>query len=116
LRAAFARTINWDPDRPGPAHETCAIGESLQVPKSAASLVVVLGMGMLSLPGAVAQPFAYPPNPVAWVVAPGYSGFSGYPWPGPPFARPIQSPAYGCYVSRSRLWLKGAWREIEVCS
>jgi hypothetical protein len=86
------------------------------VTKSAAALVVVLALCALSPPSAVAQPFAYPPNPVAWIVAQGYSGFSGYPWPGPPFASPIRAPAYGCYVSRTRLRLKGAWREIEVCS
>ena len=85
--------------------------------KSAASLAAVLALSVLwSAGAATAQPFSYPPNPVAWVVAPGYSGFSGYPWPGPPFAWPIGQPAYGCYVSRTRLWLKGAWREIEVCS
>ena len=56
----------------------------------------------------------YPPNPVAWVVAEGYSGFSGIPWPGPPFAWPIRTPAYGCYLTRAHV--KGAWREVEVCS
>lgn len=80
-------------------------------------LVAALALGVLSPPNsAVAEPFAYPPQPVAWIVAPGYSGFSGIPWPGPPFAWPIRAPAYGCYVSRSRLRLKGAWRQIEVCS
>jgi len=87
------------------------------VTKSAALLVGVLAAGILSPPGAaLAQPFAYPPQPVAWIVAPGYFGFSGIPWPGPPFAWPIRAPAYGCYVSRTRLGLKGEWREIEVCS
>jgi hypothetical protein len=82
--------------------------------KSAASLVVVLALGAFSPPTA-AEAFAYPPEPVSWTVAPGYFGFSGYPWPGPPFAWPILAPAYGCYISRTRLRLKGAWREIEVC-
>jgi hypothetical protein len=86
------------------------------VPKSAASLVVVLVLGLLSSPSAaVAEPFAYPPKPVAWIIAPGYFGFSGYPWPGPPFASPIQTPAYGCYLSRTRVGLKGSSREVEVC-
>jgi hypothetical protein len=76
----------------------------------------VLTLALLSQPGSGrAQSFAYPPNPVAWVVGPGYSGFSGIPWPGPPFAWPIRTPAYGCYVSRTRLKLQGAFRLIEVC-
>ena len=84
--------------------------------KAAASLGAVLALGMVSPPSAaVAEPFSYPPQPVAWVVGPGYFGFSGYPWPGPPFAWPIQKPAYGCYVSHTRLKLKGVFREIEVC-
>jgi hypothetical protein len=87
------------------------------VPKSAASLVAVLALGILSPPSeAWAEPFAYPPKPVAWLVGPGYFGFSGYPWSGPPFAWPVRGPDYGCYVSRTRLHLKGAWRQIEVCS
>jgi hypothetical protein len=77
----------------------------------------VLALALLSQPGSGgAQSFAYPPNPVAWVVGPGYSGFSGIPWPGPPFAWPIRTPAYGCYISRTRLKLQGAFRLIEVCS
>ena len=54
--------------------------------KAAASLAAALvALGVLCPPSAAkAQPFAYPPNPVAWIVAPGYSGFSGIPWPGPP--------------------------------
>jgi hypothetical protein len=77
----------------------------------------VLALALLSQPGSGgAQSFAYPPNPVAWVVGPGYSGFSGIPWPGPPFAWPIRTPAYGCYISRTRLKLQGASRLIEVCS
>jgi hypothetical protein len=84
--------------------------------KSAALLVGFLAAGVISPPAAaLAQPF-YPPQPVAWIVAQGYFGFSGIPWPGPPFAWPIRAPAYGCYVSRTRLRLQGAWREIEVCS
>ncbi len=85
--------------------------------KSAASLAAVLALGVLSGPSAaVAEPFAYPPNPVAWIVGPSYFGVSGIPWPGPPFAWPIRTPSYGCYVSRTRLKLKGAFRLIEVCS
>ena len=44
----------------------------------------------------------------------GYFGFSGFPWPGPPFAWPDPRPTYGCYMTRARL--KNAWREVEVCS
>jgi hypothetical protein len=91
------------------------IEESLHVTKSTASLVALLATGVLSPPiAAVAEPFAYPPKPVAWVVGPGYFGFSGIPWPGPPFAWPIRTPSYGCYVSR--VDLKGARRRVEVCS
>jgi hypothetical protein len=84
--------------------------------KATASLAsVVLALSLLSRPGAAeAQPFAYPPEPVAWMVGPGYSGFSGYPWPGPPFASPVLKPTYGCYNTRARL--KDAWRRVEVCS
>jgi hypothetical protein len=56
----------------------------------------------------------YPPNPVAWVVAEGYFGFSGIPWPGPPFAWAIRTPSYGCYLTRAHV--KDVWREVEVCS
>src|SRR6516164_7717382 len=64
-------------------------GESLDMTKAAVSLAAasVLSLGALSLPGAAeAQPYAYPPERVEWTVGPGFSGFSGYPWPGPPFA------------------------------
>jgi hypothetical protein len=75
----------------------------------------VLALGVVAQAGAGwAQPAAYPPNPVDWVVAPGYSGFSGIPWPGPPFAWPIRTPVYGCYLTRAHV--KDAWREVEVCS
>ena len=74
----------------------------------------VLAIGVLTAPGAAeAQPSAYPPAPVAWIVGPGFFGFSGYPWPGPPFAWPVRTPAYGCYFTRARL--KDAWRRVEVC-
>jgi hypothetical protein len=84
--------------------------------KATASLAAgVLALAVLSQPGAAeAQPFAYPPEPVAWMVGPGYFGFSGYPWPGPPFAWPVLKPAYGCYDTRARL--KDAWRRVKVCS
>ena len=66
-------------------------------------------------PSAVkAQPYVYPPERVDWMVGPGYFGFSGYPWPGPPFAWPVLRPTYGCYMTRARL--KNAWRQVEVCS
>ncbi|MGH6799015.1 MAG: hypothetical protein ACREDI_11615 [Roseiarcus sp.] len=75
----------------------------------------VFAVGVLSQPSAAkAQPIAYPPERVEWMVGPGYFGFSGFPWPGPPFAWPIRTPFYGCYFTRARL--KNAWREVEVCS
>ena len=75
----------------------------------------VVGLGVLSQPSAVkAQPYVYPPERVQWMVGPGYFGFSGYPWPGPPFAWPVLRPTYGCYMTRARL--KNAWRQVEVCS
>jgi hypothetical protein len=82
---------------------------------AAASLAAgVLALGVLCHPGAAkAQPYAYPPERVDWMVAPGYFGFSGFPWPGPPFASPTLRPTYGCYLTRARL--KNAWRQVEVC-
>ena len=85
--------------------------------KPAASLaaVALLGLSVLGQPSAAkAQPYGYPPERVDWTVGPGYFGFSGHPWPGPPFASPTLRPAYGCYFTRARL--KNAWREVEVCS
>ena len=86
--------------------------------KAAASLAVaaLLAIGVNGQPGAAqAQPYgAYPPERVDWKVGPGYFGFSGFPWPGPPFAWPDPRPALGCYLTRARL--KNAWREVEVCS
>ncbi len=72
-----------------------------------------LGLGVLFGGPVEAQPFVYPPEPVAWRVGPGYFGFSGYPWPGPPFASPVLGPTAGCYDARARL--KNAWRRVEVC-
>jgi hypothetical protein len=83
--------------------------------KAAVSLAVAIaGLGLLCEPGAKAQPNGYPPERVDWTVGPGFFGFSGYPWPGPPFASPILKPTYGCYFTRARL--QNAWREVEVCS
>ena len=83
--------------------------------KAKASLTAAaLGLGVLAQVGAAcAWSPAYPPDPVAWVAAEGYSGFSGIPWPGPPFAWPIRTPSLGCYLTRAHV--KGAWREVEVC-
>jgi hypothetical protein len=83
--------------------------------KAAASFAAaVLALSVLSQWGsAEAGALAYPPHPVAWIVGPGSFGFSGIPWPGPPFASPIPAPTYGCYVTRSLI--KGAWRRVEVC-
>jgi hypothetical protein len=80
--------------------------------KAAASLTVValFGLGVLGQPSAVkAQPY----ERVDWKVGPGSFGFSGYPWPGPPFAWPDPRPTYGCYFTRARL--KNAWKQVEVC-
>jgi hypothetical protein len=85
--------------------------------KSAASLAgaAVLTLGLLFLAGtAQAQQYAYPHQRVGWMVGPGFFGFSGFPWPGPPFAWPTPRPSYGCYFTRARL--ENAWREVEVCS
>jgi hypothetical protein len=86
--------------------------------KTAASLAVVALFGLGVVVGqssaAKAQPYGYPPERVQWTVAPGYFGFSGFPWPGPPFYSPTLRPTYGCYFTRARL--KNAWREVEVCS
>jgi hypothetical protein len=82
---------------------------------TASLAAAILALDLLSQPSAAeAEPFAYPPQPVAWIVGPGHFTYSGYPWPGPPFAWQIPRPAYGCYFTRARL--KGTWREVEVCS
>jgi hypothetical protein len=85
--------------------------------KAAASLMgaAFLAFGVISLSSAAqAQRWVYPPERVDWKVGPGSFGFSGYPWPGPPFAWPDIRPTYGCYFTRARL--KNAWRQVEVCS
>ena len=85
--------------------------------KAAASLMgaAVVALGVLSLSNAAqAQRWVYPPERVEWIVGPGFFGFSGFPWPGPPFASPILRPTYGCYFTHARV--KNAWREVEVCS
>ena len=74
--------------------------------KAAASLMgaAFLALGVISQSSAAkAQPYGYPPERVDWKVGPGYFGFSGYPWPGPPFASPDPRPTYGCYFTRARL-------------
>ncbi|HSU99734.1 MAG TPA: hypothetical protein VLI91_06485 [Roseiarcus sp.] len=84
--------------------------------KAAASLMgaAVLALAVLSQPSAAeAQIYTYPHARTGWTVAPGFFGFSGYPWPGPPFAQPTPKPAYGCYFTRARL--QSAWRRVEVC-
>jgi hypothetical protein len=85
--------------------------------KTTASVTVaaLFALSVLSPPGpAEAQPYGYPPERVEWKVGPGYFGFSGFPWPGPPFALPDLRPTYGCYFTTARL--QNAWREVEVCS
>ena len=65
----------------------------------ALAAAVVVGLGVLSQPDAAkAQPYTYPPERVDWTVGPGFFGFSGYRWPGPPFAWPTLRPTYGCYL------------------
>ena len=94
-----------------------AIDGDLGMTKAAASLLgaAFLALGLISLSSAAeAQRWVYPPERVDWKVGPGYFGFSGYPWPGPPFAWPDVRPTYGCYFTRARL--KNAWRQVEVCS
>ena len=55
----------------------------------ALAAAVVVGLGVLSQPDAAkAQLYTYPHERVDWMVGPGFFGFSGYPWPGPPFAWP----------------------------
>jgi hypothetical protein len=93
-----------------------AIEGYLGMIKAAASLVGagVLALGVLAQPsGAEAQIYTYPHERAGWMVGPGFFGFSGYPWPGPPFASPILKPTYGCYFTRARL--ENAWRQVEVC-
>jgi hypothetical protein len=92
------------------------VREYLDMTKAAASFVgaALFGLGALGQLGeAKAQPYTYPPERVDWMVGPGYFGFSGIPWPGPPFAWPTPRPTYGCYITRARL--KNAWRQVEVC-
>ena len=83
--------------------------------KASASLAAaLLALAALSQPcAAEPAPYPYPPNPVAWTVAPGFSGYSGTPVAGPPWGWPIRAPRFGCYVFRQHL--KGAWRPVEVC-
>jgi hypothetical protein len=85
--------------------------------KGSASLAfaAAVALGVLSQPGpAKAQPYGYAAPRGNWIVGPGYFGFSGYPWAGPPFASPTPKPAYGCYFTRARI--QNAWRRVEVCS
>jgi hypothetical protein len=97
-----------------------AIEGYLDMVKATASLALaaLFMLGVMGQPGAAnAQPYGYgypPPERVDWKVGPGYFGFSGFPWPGPPFAWPDLRPTYGCYFTRARL--KNAWRQVEVCS
>ena len=93
-----------------------AIEGYLGMIKAAASLMgaAVLALGVLAEPsGAEAQIYAYPHEGGGWTVAQGFFGFSGYPYPGPPFATPLLKPTYGCYFTRARL--ENAWRQVEVC-
>lgn len=95
---------------------TAAIDGCLGMTKAAASFMAaaVLGLGVLcQVSAAKAQIYTYPHERAGWIVGPGFFGFSGYPWPGPPFAWPTLRPTYGCYFTRARL--QNAWRRVEVC-
>ena len=48
-------------------------------------------------------------------LAPGYFGFSGYPWAGPPFGFAGSEADSMAAISLAR-GFKNAWREVEVCS
>lgn len=75
---------------------------------------VSLTLGVFSQPSfARGRAWVVPPDHPAWVVAEGYSGYSGYPWAGPGWAWPLNSPKVGCYEFRQHL--KGAWRQVVVC-
>ncbi len=81
--------------------------------KALAALAALLALGAVAARAAgPADPSAHPPGQ-GWVVAQGYSGYSGYPWPGPPWSWPILPPRLGCYEFHQRL--AGAWRRVEVC-
>jgi hypothetical protein len=81
---------------------------------SIALAAALLGLAGVSQSWAAGPlPYPYPPERVAWTVAPGFFGYSGTPWAGPPWAWPIGTPRYGCYVFHQHL--KGAWRPVEVC-
>jgi hypothetical protein len=84
--------------------------------KAAASFMgaTILAFAVLSQPSAAeAQIYSYPHQRAGWMVGPGFFGFSGYPWPGPPFAWWTPKPTYGCYFTQARL--QNAWRRVEVC-
>jgi hypothetical protein len=76
-------------------------------------MAAVLALGVLGQPGA-ANAQVYNSHRADWIAAPGFFGFSSYPWSGPPFGSPILKPTYGCYFTRARL--QNAWRRVEVCS
>lgn len=85
--------------------------------KAAAVLAAaaIAGLGVFSQPDtADAQIYTYPHDRGGWTVGPGYFGFSGFPWGGPPVAWPVPKQSYGCYFTRARL--QNAWRRVEVCS
>jgi hypothetical protein len=91
-----------------------AIDGDLDMGKAAVSLAAAIaGLGVLFL-ASPSEAQLYNSHRSAWMVAPGYFGFSSYPWAGPPFAWPILRPTYGCYFTRARL--QNAWRLVEVCS
>ena len=73
--------------------------------------LALLALGA-STGSAEAQPSAYPPR-AAWIVGHGYAGYSGYPWPGPPWAWPVPAPRRGCYDFHQDIG--GAVRRVEVC-
>jgi len=82
--------------------------------KAALFAAVLLTLGAVAGPSlAWERSFVAPPDRAAWVVAPGYQGYSGYPWAGPPWASPEPAPTSGCYEFRQDI--KGALRTVIVC-
>ncbi|RBP14114.1 hypothetical protein DFR50_110139 [Roseiarcus fermentans] len=78
----------------------------------AAALLALASLGQAGF-AAGTEPVAGPPAVAAWVVAPGDSGYSGAPWPAPPWTTSLPAPRLGCYAFSQDL--RGAWRRIVVC-
>ena len=59
------------------------------------------------------EPVAGPPERTAWTVAPGFAGYSGAPWPSPPWTWSTAAPRLGCYAFDQDI--KSAVRRVVVC-